>query len=161
MKFGKPANLSLILVGLNKVGIVGLRDAIRKANNAGLTEREETVDHIMQLLSNENYIPDPQDAEYRQTIWREFLRHRGENIRPFYSEIEVTVRGKAGPERDRFVQTLTSVLNEFELQPSITYLPPSDPDAALELMIDDESVVRGSVPQDQLKLAVHRRISEW
>jgi hypothetical protein len=65
------------------------------------------------LLASDNYVRDASSEECRQAIWRESPRCRGEEISPFYSEIEVTVRAEGGPGRDRFVGMLTAVLNDW------------------------------------------------
>lgn len=159
MKQSRPADISRILVGLNIVGIVGLQDALRSVTEAGLNEREEVTDFVLELLASHNYVPD--SAEYRQAVWREFLRYRGEDISPFYPEIEVTVRAGDGPERDRFVRMLTSVLNDMELRPLIAYVAAPEPDSPPELLIGDESVARGDMSVSRFRAAVRRRFSEW
>ena len=94
-------------------------------------------------------------------MWRELLRYRGQDIREFYSEIEVDVRGQAGADRDQFTETMTAVFGDFELRPLITFLPPADDDPTPELLIEEEPVVRGCVSRQRFKAAVRRRISGW
>jgi hypothetical protein len=161
VKCGKPANVSTILVGLHAVGVIGLRDALKRANESGLTDADEIIDSILEMLSQENYVPDAQMRIYRQAIWREFLRSRNQDIREFYSEIDVTVRGEAGDQRAQFVEMLVSVFGDFELKPRIEYVPSPDNDAAPELVIGEDPVVRGNVSRQQFKSAVRKRITEW
>jgi hypothetical protein len=153
--------VSQILVGLHRVGLVGLMDALKGADESGLTESSDIVDHIFESLRESNYIPDSHMEAYRQAIWREFLRYRGEDISDFYSEMDVTVRGVAGEERDRFVEMMTSVFGDFELKPRVDYAAPGSGDSKPELLIDDDPVVRGIVSRHAFKAAVQRRISEW
>lgn len=161
MKCGKPANLGLVLVGLHQVGIIGFHDVLKETAESSLTEPKEIIDFMIGKLAGENYIPDAQMKEYRRMLMRELLRYRGEDIREYYSEIEVDVRGQVGADRDQFTVTLTSVFGDFELKPNITFLPPNDDDPTPELLIEDEPVVRGCVSRQQFKAAVRRRISEW
>ena len=81
-----------ILVGLHRVGLVGFRDALAAAAASGLDDREAIVDSLVETLASENYIPDPGDEAFRIALWREFLRHRGQDFRAFFSEVAVTVR---------------------------------------------------------------------
>jgi hypothetical protein len=150
-----------VLVGLHRVGLVGLRAALEKADRAGLDGRDAIVDRLIELLSTDNYIPDSQLEPFRLALWREHLRHRGKDIRPFYSEIEVTVTGEPGPSRDAFVEMARSVLGDFELKPVISYAPPSDGDPDPGLVIDDETIVRGLQGRRSFKSAVHKSISDW
>jgi len=161
MRCGKPANVSLVLVGLQQVGIVGLREALRKAEESGVTDPEAVTDFIIEQLATDNYVPDSQMKDYRRAIQREFLRSRGQDIRAFHSEVEITVRGAEGALRERFVETLRSVFGDFELTPKVTYVTPSGEDATPELLIEGEAVVRGNLPRERFKAAVRRRISEW
>jgi hypothetical protein len=161
MKCGKPANLGQVLVGLHQIGIIGLHDVLKETAESALTDPEEIMDFMIKKLSPENYIPDAQMKEYRRMLVREVRRYRGQDIREFYSEIEVDVRGEAGADRDRFTATLTDVFGDFELKPKITFLPPGGDDPTPELLIGDEPVVRGCASRQQFKAAVRRRISEW
>jgi hypothetical protein len=161
MRCGKPANVSTILIGLHAVGIIGLRDAVKEADESGLTDSDEIIDSIIEMLTKENYVPDSQMKMYRQAIWREFLRYRNQDIREFYSDIDVTVRGEASDERVQFVEMLVSVFGDFELKPRIEYVPSLDSDPAPELVINDDPVVRGNVSRQQFKSAVRKRITEW
>jgi hypothetical protein len=161
VKCGKPANLGLVLVGLHQVGIIGFHDVLKETAESDLTQPDEIADFMIRKLAGENYIPDAQMKEYRRMLMREVRRYRGQDIREFYSEIEVNVRGEAGADRDRFVETLISVFGDFELKPSIAYQPSAGDDPTPELVIGDEPVVRGCVSRQQFKAAVRRRISEW
>jgi len=161
VRCGKPANVSSVLIGLHQVGIIGLRDALKKADESDLDQAEEITEYIIGLLAEDNYVPESQAAAYRRTIWREFLRYRGEGFHLFYSEVDAAVRGGAGEERDRFVQILTSVFGDFELKPVIEYIDSSERNSMPELLIGKDIVVRGCLPRDEFKAAVRRRISDW
>lgn len=161
MKCGKPANVSAVLVGLHQVGIVGLRDVLKAAAESDLVDRDAVLDFIVQSLKGDNYIPKKQIEEYRRTIWREYLRYRGQDFRGFYSEIDVAVHGHEGTERDQFVKMLISVLGDFELVPRIDSIESPPDDATSELVIDGEVVVRGCTSRRAFKSAIRRRITEW
>jgi|GEM_PF-2875327 len=161
MRCGKPSGVNLILIGLHRVGIVGLGKAFKQIDDSGLTDREEITDRIIGLLADGNYIPDTQREAYRIALWREFLRYQGQDISEYYSEVEVKVRGEVGDLRDQFVDTLISVFGEFELRPTITFVSPTGEDPRPELLMDDDTIVRGPVSRQNLKAAVGRRISDW
>ncbi|MBD3161212.1 MAG: hypothetical protein GF328_03835 [Candidatus Latescibacteria bacterium] len=161
MKCGKPVNVCMILIGLHQVGVIGLRDALRAADAAGLEDREKTVDFLLEALSRENYVPDAQRDAYRTALWREVLRHRGRDFREFYSEVEVEIGGADGSDRDRFVELLVSVFGDFELRPVVRFVPAAEEEAGPSLVLGGETVARGLLPRAQLKAAVRRRISEW
>lgn len=161
MRCGKPSKGNLILIGLHRVGIVGLGKVFRQIDESGLTGREEITDRIIGLLTNDNYISDAQKEAYRTALWREFLRYQGRDISEYYSEVEVKVRGEAGDLRDQFVDTLISVFGDFELKPAVTFVSPVGEDPGPELLMGDDTIVRGPVSRQDFKIAIDRCISDW
>jgi hypothetical protein len=154
-------SVSRLLVGLNLIGLVGLRRAIETAEASGLEDREEIVALMMESLADSNYISPAASDEYRLALWREYMRHRGEDIRPFYSAIEVTVHAQPGPDLDRFLEILGAVLARHELKPLVTVEPPSPQGASPLLRIDDEVVVAGTTDPDRIARGIGKRISHW
>lgn len=150
-----------ILVGTHLVTLVGLRDALREAASRKLPGREAVVDFLVEVLSAENYIPDSRLELYRTALWREVIRSRGEDFSAFYSEIPVTVRAEEGEPRDRFVETVGSVLAELELRPVFSLSPPSGGEPSPQLVIDDQVIVSGLQGRAEIKAAVDRSISGW
>jgi hypothetical protein len=154
-------SVTKVLIGLQQVGVVGLREALKDADASGLTERKAIVDRITEALAPHNYIPASAVEPYRQAVWREFLRHRGEDFRHVYSEIDVVVRGVPGDERDRFVETLVSVFGDFELKPRIAFAPPEAEGPYPQLLICDEPIVKGFLNRKDFTQTVRKHISHW
>jgi hypothetical protein len=154
-------SVTKVLIGLQQVGVVGLREAFKNTDASGLTEREAIVDLIMEALAHHNYIPASEVESYRQAVWRELLRYRGEDFRHVYSEVDVVVRGVPGDERDRFVETLASVFGDFELKPRIVFAPPDAEGPHPQLLIFDEPIVKGCLNRKDFKQAVRKHISHW
>ena len=150
-----------VLVNLRLVGIVGLRAALEAAESPGLDDREAILDRIVAELNPRNYIPLSVIEHYRAALWRERARHRGEDLRPHYSELPVTVRGVPGEARDRFLETLTAVLGEFELRPRVQDRAPGTGETHPALLIDGDLVFAGAPTRREMKKAIHARISDW
>jgi hypothetical protein len=157
----KDPRVSQVLVGLHRVGIVGLGDALKEVDQEGLEDREAIVAAVVERLRSENYIPDAQLEEYRTAIWREYLRMRGEDFSEFLSPVEVIVRGDPGPERDRFEELVRSVLASFELRPVVAFEPADASGPNPQLAVDDDTIVRGVPGRERLKRAVRQRLSDW
>jgi hypothetical protein len=157
----KSYAVTQIMVGLHRVGVVGLPKALLAAEEAGLSDREAIVDRIVEALAGDNYVPAGQMEAYRGAMWREYLRHRGEDISELFSEVEVIVRGESGEERDRFVDMTRSVFAEFELKPIIAFAPESDDGPNPQLLISDHVVVQGMRNRGSFKSAVHKSFSAW
>jgi hypothetical protein len=153
--------VSQVLVGLHRVGIVGLHGALVEAEQSGLQSREAIVDSLRARLARDNYIPERQREEYDVALWREYLRHRGADFREFLSRVQVTVRGEPGDERDRLVTMATSTFAGFELKPQFEYEPPEPGESGVRLLIGEHEIVRGCPTEDRFKLAVRRSLSDW
>lgn len=160
MRF-KDYSVTQIMVGLHRIGVVGLHEALRKAEEQGLEERDAVVDRVMEHLQGRNYIPHGLVEEYRTAVWREYLRNRGEDFREFYSEAPVTVRGEPGEERDRFVELVRSVFAQFELNPVITFEQRADHSPSPHLVIGGEVVATGDQSRRSLEAAVRQSMSDW
>ena len=160
MRCGSYA-VSQVLVGLHRVGIVGLHQACEKVSAAGLSGREEVVDFLLAELAADNFIPKGQEEAHRTALWREHLRFLGKDFSEFFSEIEVTINGEPGEDRDRLAVLCTSVLADFELRPVLTFADADEEGPNPQLVIGDTTVVRGLPSERSLKAIVKQRLSDW
>lgn len=157
----KDAGVDQIRVGVQQIGIVGFRDALKKAAATGLTGQETIVDFLMTSLAPDNYFPERLQKLYRTALWREYLRHTGQDFSRYYSSINVTVRGDDNEQRERFVDMIRAVLANLELDPIVTFDLPSGEGPNPQLIIDEQVIVRGSPGLRQLEAAIHKTISGW
>lgn len=153
--------VSQVMIGLHRVGIVGLHGSLVEAERSGFESRAEIVEFLRARLARDNYIPDRQREEYDVALWREFLRHRGDDFREFFSKVPVTVRGEPGEERDRLVAMAVSALAEFELTPVFQFEPPERGESGVRLLIGEQEIARGCPTHDKFKVAVRRSLSDW
>jgi hypothetical protein len=160
MKF-KDRSAVQVLVGLQQVGLVGLREALRQVAASGIVERELIVDRLIEILEDDNYIRNRHDDLLRTALWREYLRSAGEEFSEFYSEIPVIVRGGACEERDHFLETIRSVFGEHELKPVFTLEPAGGKGPNPQLVVNEETIVRGYQKRQDLKTAIGKSISGW
>jgi len=150
-----------VMVGLYRVGIVGLRKACAAVAAAGHSDREKIVDALLEELAPENYITENEREAYRIALWREYLRATGREFSEFFSHFGVTVRGEHGEDRDRLIELCRSVLADFELQPDIELEPAADEGPNPQLVIGDAVIARGLPSRRVLKATIRRRISDW
>jgi hypothetical protein len=155
-------SVSQVLIGLHRVGIVGLRQACEKVAAVGLAGRQEIVDFLLSELGADNFIPVGQEEAFRTALWREYLRFVGGDFSEFFSEIEVTVGGEPGENRDSLVERCTLVLAEFELRPVVDLAGANQgggPDP--ELVIGGTTVARGLPSRKSLRATIRQRLSDW
>jgi len=154
-------SVTRIRIGLQEVGIIGLREAFQIVNGPDPDDRELALDVIMTQLARANFIPSSMASTYRRAIWREYLRHRDEDFSDFYSEVEVVVRGEPGPDLDRFVDRTVSALAGYELAPTIRRDPPDPGELNPQLLIHGEPIVQGDLSRRELEAAIKRTLSHW
>lgn len=154
-------SVSQVLVGLHRIGVVGLNQACEKVSVLGLDGREEIVDTLLAEIAADNFIPAGQEEDYRIALWREYLRFLGEDFRDFLSQIEVTVRGGPGEDRERLADLCVSVLAEFELRPVFEFAETGADGPDPQLVIGDETIVRGVPSRRTLKAIIRQRLSDW
>ena len=94
-------------------------------------------------------------------LWREYLRFKGRGFSDFLSEVAVTIRGKPGDERDEFVVMVRTILRELELKPVVTFAPADRGGPNPQLVINDETIVRGFPHRDRFKTAIVKSTSHW
>jgi hypothetical protein len=150
-----------VLVGLHRVGIIGLQKACDAVASSGLNDREEIVDALLHELKAENFVTAGILDEYRTALWREYLRRQGRDFSEFFSSLRVTVRGRPGEARDELVGLCRSVLADFELQPELDLDSTVAGDDEPELVIGDATVARGIPTRKALKGNIRRRLSDW
>jgi hypothetical protein len=160
MRCGSYA-VSQVLVGLHRVGLVGLRKACAKVTDACLSEREEIVDLLLAELAADNYIPEGQREGYRTALWREYLRSVGEDFSEFFSEIEITLHGEDTEDRDRLGDLCASVLAEFELRPVVEIEDAAGEGPFPQLVIGDSVVASGLPSRKALRSIIRQRLSDW
>jgi hypothetical protein len=149
-----------ILVGLRRVGLVGLREALRKVNEEPRPAGDAALDRLLEILRRRNYIPEEHEPAYRRALGRELLRSRGQEFRALLEEIPVTLRGTDGEERLRLQEDLAAVLEEMDLRPILALEPPG-PGPTPQVLIGGEIVQRGPASRPQLRAAVARTLTDW
>ena len=160
MRCGSYA-VSQVLVGLHRVGIVGLHQACEKVSAAGLAGRERTVEFLRAELAADNFMPEGQEEAYRTALWREYLRFLGEDFSEFFSEIPVTVLGEPGGDRDRLAGLCASVLADFELRPVLEFADADEEGPNPQLVIGGTTVARGLPSRRSMKATIRQRLSDW
>lgn len=149
------------MIGLHRVGLVGLQQALKELEAKDLRNRNEVLAFLLERLAGENYLPDTETEAYEFALWREVLRHRGEDFSEFFSAVEVTVSGDGGGTRDRFVDLIRSVFAEFELQPTIVLADRVDNGRQPVLTHGDHEILRGLQSPQATRLAIRKSFSGW
>jgi hypothetical protein len=149
------------MVGLHRVGIVGLRQALSDLEAAHLENEHDAIDFLVERLGQDNYIPESELEDYRTALRREVLRHRGEDFSAYLSTVEVTVHGDPGDTRDRFVEQLRTVFAEFELRPEINLSGPLDDGRHPLVRTGEHEILRGLQSLPATRLAIRKSFSGW
>lgn len=117
-------DFSSIRVGSNKVGIIGLKEAINlvSQDNRDRTDREIS-DELLRLLSKKNYIPDKSTGEYAQAFLRQFKIFMGIDSGKEKTEgIEIKVLGPGCSRCDGLEKELMQAMTEIGLAADLEHV---------------------------------------
>lgn len=150
-----------VMIGLHRVGFVGLQQALKDLDAENLEGRDEVVSWLRQRLAHDNFFPDNEAEAYEQALWREVLRHRGQDFSEYLPTVEVTVSGDAGERRDRFADQVRRVFSEFELRAEIRFSDCRDGGLQPVLTYGDHEILRGLASRQATRLAIRKSFSGW
>ncbi len=150
-----------ILVGLYRIGVVGLRQALREVDSLDLRDQGLIVDDLLSRLAEDNLVPDRMLEDYRTALWREYLRLKGGDLTAYYSPVEVTLRCHSGEAPSGFIDKITSVFADFELRPEVAIVSTTFAGPSPQLLYGDHMIVQGDKTREKLKAAVRQSFSDW
>jgi small redox-active disulfide protein 2 len=107
----KESEITPIRVGGFVVGIIGLQAALEAAAQENLPSSHTTARHLIDRLRAQNYIPGEAEFDYRQALLREYMKFKGEPIRPPAPQgFEVKVLGPGCVNCERLEQLVRNVM---------------------------------------------------
>lgn len=141
-----------VRIGNSLIGLHGLKEIFQEVADAGVAG-EEVRDELLRRVAARNYIPAAARGDYREALWREFRRFRGEEVEPenrARAEVKVLGLGCAGC-RD-FYQQVVNILEGLGTAADLEYI--TDPvllhsyqvRAFPALVINGRVALAGSLP---------------
>lgn len=112
-----------IRVGKNLVGFQGLEEVFQEVGRRSWESVSQTQEELLRLVAAKNYIPPGSREAYRQALWREFCRFRGEEVEPEPTGLlEITVLGLGCQSCQHFYQQVVDILAARQIKANLQYI---------------------------------------
>jgi small redox-active disulfide protein 2 len=112
-----------IIVNGNEVGIIGLSEAFQKIKASGLTEESIIKTRLLELLRENNYIPNQLEESYKQSLYREYRIFLGEKVEPVASGLlEIRILGPGCINCQRLEQETQNALAELNISADLQHI---------------------------------------
>jgi len=145
--------ITQIYIGRGAVGLTGLAEIFQELARSPLESSDALQEDLLRRVAARNYVPPEARPAYRQALWREFRRFRGEEVEEEPASglvIEVLGLGCAGCRS--FYQGVMEILARHNIMAAPEYI--TDP-ARLKkfsigtfpaLVINGQVVLSGRIP---------------
>lgn len=145
-------DITQILLGKNKAGIAGLKEAIEEVRALGARPEAEIAQALLDKLKHKNYIPAPALEDYKQAFLRELKEALGEQGEEEQQAPVIKILGPGCPNCHRLEQLVLETLSELRLAVDVKLVKDVNEIAAHgvfgtpALIINKEIKVMGKVP---------------
>ena len=158
-----------ILVGGHRTGIIGLKEALDEAKGRceGLSD-EDTGSVLLEIFSRRNYIPSSITGIYREAFLREYKKHIGEPVDvPASQGPQIKVLGPGCPQCEKLEQEVmavmaeTSVIGDLEHVRDLSEIGTYGVMGSPALVIDNQVKAVGIVPsREKIKNWIQEAINQ-
>ncbi len=152
--------ITQIVLGLLKVGILRLPEAIAQVSAMQLDTEAEIARELLARLRLDNYIPAGAEVEYQQAFLRAYKKARGERVEEPQGAACIRLLGTGCPACQALKELVMSVVLEVGLLADVEQITDIKEIATLgilhlpAILIDDEVKCTGSLPK-------HETLKQW
>lgn len=149
-----PDKITQIYVGQRLVGLAGLEEIFQDLARSPLEAPGALQEELLRRVAARNYLPPGSRPAYRQALWREFRRYRGEEVEPEASPgLNIQVLGLGCTGCQIFYRQVLDILTRRRMEAGVEYI--TDPTRLKEysirtlpaLLINGEVALWGRIPQ--------------
>ncbi len=138
-----------IMIGKNRVGIVGLDAALEKVRLLGMQDRSELEAALLSLVGESNYIAPSAEDEYKKALFREYRRHLGDQDDNEEEDagkaVEVLVLGPGCARCEELTQRVYAALAEDGIAADVRHVKGLNEIAEYGLVQTPALVVNGKI----------------
>ncbi|MFA5112288.1 MAG: thioredoxin family protein [Desulfobaccales bacterium] len=147
-------DITQVRIGKNLIGLRGIPEIFQEVAAREWATPAAAQEELFQRVAGQNYIPSGSREDYRQAVWREFRRFRGESAdeqTPAQLEIKVLGLGCSGCRQ--FYQRVIEILAAHAIVADLQYitdpalLKPYEVRAFPALVINGRLVLAGRIPE--------------
>jgi hypothetical protein len=145
--------ITQVRIGKNLIGLHGLEEIFQEILRHSWASAAEAQEELLQRVAAKNYLPRGSQPDYRQALWREFCRFRGEEVEaPTPAGLEIQVLGLGCMGCQHFYQQVLNILAAKGIEAGVQYI--TDPqllkDYAVRafpaLVVNGQVILAGRVP---------------
>ena len=158
--------ITQIIIGGHKIGIIGLFDVIEKIKQLKLDNEKEIQHRLLEGIKQQNWIPDSKNEEYSRALLREYKKSLGLAVEEEkLAETSIRILGPGCSACEKMEQDVKSILIELNIAAAVQHI--RDINQITEygmvrtpsLVINNEIVLNGrSLPKSQLKSLIKHKL---
>jgi len=162
--------ITQITVGGQRVGIVGLSEAIEEIKSLPNVDDAEIAQILLDKIKANNYVPDSRTDDYARALFREYQKAIGlpiDNSEEKSGGLSIKILGPGCYACDQMEKDVKAVLAEMNIAADLEHVRDLNQIAEYgmvrtpSLMINDEIVLNGrSLPKSQLKSLLEKKLTK-
>jgi hypothetical protein len=142
-----------VRIGKNLIGFQGLEEIFQEMLKHSGASAEEAQEELLHRVAAKNYLPRGAELNYRQALWREFCRFRGEEVEAETTPgLEIKILGLGCMGCQQFYQQVMNLLAANQIEAGVQYI--TDPQLLQDyevrafpaLIINGQVVLAGRLP---------------
>jgi hypothetical protein len=116
-------DLIQVRIGKNLIGLRGLPEIFQEVASRSWKSPEDAQEELLRRAAGTNYIPVGSRDDYRQALWREFCRFRGEAAEAEAAAgLEIKVLGLGCSGCQHFYQQVVDILAARAIEADLQYI---------------------------------------
>lgn len=161
-------NITYIMIGSNKIGLVGLEQAFRYVQQMNLKKIDLIKAVLLEKIKEQNFIPPQQENEYGCAILREYQKMLGlkpEPEPPASDRLTIQVLGPGCASCEKMEQDIKTILAELNIAAEVQHIRDLNriayfgPVRTPTLVINNEIILNGrSLPHAQLRRLITEKL---
>ena len=158
--------ITQIVIGGQRIGIIGLSDVIEDVKQLKLDNEEEIQHELMERIKRHNYVPDSKIEEYSRAFLREYKKSLGVAVEEEkLAETSIRILGPGCTACETVEKDIKAILSDLNIAADVQHIRDVNEIAEYgmvrtpSLVINNEIVLNGrSLPKSQLKTLLERKL---
>lgn len=160
--------ISMVTIEGHNVGLIGLSEIFESLKHQNLLDEAELKEQLLQLVQDQNYVPDSRADGYAQALLLEYKKFKGLPVEPLVEKSTfptIRILGPGCPACETMEKDVKAILTELNIAADVDHIRDINQIAEYgmvrtpSLVINDVIVLNGrSLPKSQLKMLLHSKL---
>ncbi|MEO0123054.1 MAG: thioredoxin family protein [candidate division WOR-3 bacterium] len=111
-----------ITVKGNRIGIIGLDEIFQSAKQAQIGDGNSLKNFLLEKAKEQNYIPSSAEEDYKNALYREYLRFCGEEVEEEEAGLVIKILGPGCPSCEQLEKDVRTVVQELNIAADIQHI---------------------------------------